>query len=56
MGDRNRRFAGPVRPGDRATWPTVFTALKEQLGLKLEPAKAPVDLIVLDHVSRPVAN
>jgi uncharacterized protein (TIGR03435 family) len=41
---------------DATAGPTVLTALKEQLGLKLEPAKAPVDLIVVDHVSRPTAN
>lgn len=36
--------------------PSVFTALKEQLGLELKSAKAPVDILVIDRVERPTAN
>jgi len=36
--------------------PGLFTAIQEQLGLKLVSTKAPVDVLVVDHVERPSAN
>ena len=39
-----------------ASGPTLFTAIEEQLGLKLVPSKAPVDVIVVDHIEQPSAN
>jgi uncharacterized protein (TIGR03435 family) len=36
--------------------PNLFTALQQELGLKLEPTKAPVDVLVIDHAEKPSAN
>jgi uncharacterized protein (TIGR03435 family) len=43
--------AAPVSDG-----PSLTTALQEQLGLKLEPARGPVDVLVIDSAAVPVAN
>jgi bla regulator protein blaR1 len=47
---------GDAAPPPDASGPTIFTALQEQLGLKLESQKGPVDTIVIDHVERPSEN
>ena len=36
--------------------PGLFTAVQEQIGLKFEPVKAPVDVYVIDQVEKPSAN
>lgn len=36
--------------------PSLLTALRDQLGLKLVPEKAPVQVLVIDHVEPPSAN
>jgi uncharacterized protein (TIGR03435 family) len=50
--------ATPPKEGDTiAPGPTIYTALQEQLGLKLESRKGPLEVIVIDHAERvPVAN
>ena len=47
------------KPGDSqedASAPNLFTAMKEQLGLKLQPTKAATDVFVIDRAARPSEN
>jgi bla regulator protein BlaR1 len=39
-----------------AEWPDIRTALREQLGLQLITPKAPIEVIVIDHIERPSPN
>jgi uncharacterized protein (TIGR03435 family) len=43
-------------PAAADSGPTLFTALQEQLGLKLESSKGPVQVLVIDHIEMPSDN
>jgi uncharacterized protein (TIGR03435 family) len=44
------------RAGADSNSPSIFVALPEQLGLKLEARKVPVEMLIIDHAERPSAN
>jgi uncharacterized protein (TIGR03435 family) len=46
----------PPPPGSGISGVSIAQALREQLGLRLEPTKGPVEVIVVDQVDRPSAN
>ncbi len=45
-------FGGPADPN----LPNIFAALEEHLGLRLVPAKGPVEVLVIDHAERPATD
>jgi len=48
---------GPADPALADRLPTsLFTALEEQLGLKLEPTKGSIEVLVIDHVEKPTPD
>jgi uncharacterized protein (TIGR03435 family) len=44
------------RAASDSSGPSIFTAIQEQLGLRLDSQRAPVDVLVIDHIERPSAN
>jgi len=53
-------WAPELRPGvefqSDSNGPTFLEALKDQLGLKLEPTNGPVDVFLVDHIEEPSPN
>jgi uncharacterized protein (TIGR03435 family) len=53
--DDGQSAAGNTLPAENSE-PSLFTAIQEQLGLKLKSEKDSVPLLVIDHIERPSAN
>jgi uncharacterized protein (TIGR03435 family) len=50
-----RQDAPAAAEGDSNLSP-LFTAIQEQLGLKVEPSKGEVEMMAIDHIERPEVN
>jgi uncharacterized protein (TIGR03435 family) len=53
--DLNLKWS-PLQTTPDPDGPSLFTALEEQLGLKLVPTKAPTQILIIDHIERPSPN
>jgi uncharacterized protein (TIGR03435 family) len=56
MPPRGEAPPGAPPPPIDPNGPSIFTAIQEQLGLKLESTKGPVDVLVIDHADRPTED
>jgi uncharacterized protein (TIGR03435 family) len=54
--DLKLEWSADDAPATDNSGPSMFTAIQEQLGLKLEAAKEPVPVLVIDHIDLPTAN
>ena len=51
-----REVGNDAAPALDTIGPSVFTAIQEQLGLKLEGQKGPVDLLIVEKIEKPAEN
>ena len=56
VGETSLDPGGNPLPASDSGGPSLFTAIQEQLGLKLEPDRAPVGLLTVERVEKPSAN
>jgi len=54
--DFELQWAPGDAPATDAPAPSIFTAVQEQLGLKLESTKAPFEILIIDHAEKPTEN
>jgi uncharacterized protein (TIGR03435 family) len=54
--NRSAAMTDPSNENATPPGPSIFTAVQEQLGLKLESTKAPVQTLVIDHIEQPSEN
>ena len=50
------QFGRDWSANDPEGWPDIFTAVQEQLGLKLESTKSAIPVLIIDHIAMPSAN
>ena len=49
-------YRSPNAPADSDSLPSIFNALQEQLGLRLDPQRGPVQVLLIEHADRPSEN
>jgi len=56
IGENPADLGGNTIPPADPSRESIFAAIPAQLGLKLKPARSPVEVLVIDHVEQPTAN